>query len=222
MDILNGQGYVKVLETIPGEAPRGFKTKDAFIVQAALVSTWRDLGFEEQVKEMLEKLISWGHYSPFEQAVVSLEIKAPLVCFWQLDRHRTFRYASHIRRSGRYSQFSEEEFYIPEYFDEGQKSLLEAHVQDSVAKYSKSIIDKTKKESARFFLPAWCMLYTEIMNVDLKNLFHFLALREDTAAQYEIRELAKEVHYEVSKEFPYTFEIISDKLKPINYEFGVE
>jgi thymidylate synthase (FAD) len=198
-----------------------------------MYSTMKDVKDEDKVRELIAKLFKWGHYSPFEQAVISVEIKAPTVVFWQLDRHRTFRYASHLRRSGRYTEFKTDEFYVPEYFNkkifldldsigEVNVNLLDyfvGEVDDAIDLYRELIRNGVPKESARFVLPAWCMMYTEVMNVDLKNLMHFLALRMDSHAQLEIREYANAFYEIASTLFPYTIEEFSKNTTPIDYDF---
>jgi flavin-dependent thymidylate synthase len=230
--ILNGQGYVELLYTIPSDTQE-FKTKDFFIAQAAAHSTQATIDTDEKVKELIHKLFGWGHFSPFEQAVLSLEIKAPVVVWWQLDRHRTFKYGSHLRRSGRYTDYTDiQDFYIPEYFEdiyveffdgegrvtEREKAeVLYSKIEESIYLYKQLLDNGAKKESARFVLPAWCMMYTEVMNVDLKNLLHMLSLRMDESAQIEIRELANAVYRIVKEEFPYTIEAFDSGRPAVNY-----
>lgn len=61
------------------------------------------------------------------------------------------------------------------------------------------------KEMARMILPV--NIYTEVyVNCDLHNLMHFLRLRLDSHAQYEIRVFAEAMKYIASRLFPWTFE----------------
>lgn len=235
--LYDGQGYVKVLDVIPSKVPDGFSSRDAVISQAASYSTNRKITDNIKAYDLLQKLFAWKHFSPFEQARISFEVKAPTVVFWQLDRHRTFQYSSHLRRSARYTEYTEEDFYIPHSFDQHSlteledindpgttfplfaSSELKRVIADGLASYRDALASGLKKEHARYFLPAWCMLYTEIMNVDLKNLMHFFALRQHTAAQREIRELADGM-FEVTRSlFPYTLKLFEENREPINYNF---
>ena len=219
--LFNNQGYVKLLDVIPSVIPEGYSSRDAVIANTARLSTMgKPLENNIKVYDFLEKLFSWKHFSPFEQAQLSFEIKVPLVNFWQMDRHRTFLYGSHLRRSGRYTEFLEEDFYIPDY-NTGSDTFqedLKYHIQDSIVKYKEAINKGVKKETARFLLPAWCMMYTEVMSVDLKNLMHFFGLRLNRHAQKEIRELATQMFALTSTVFPYTCKIFRENLEPINYD----
>ena len=91
---------------------------------------------------------------------------------------------------------------------------------DSAKLYDEAIANGVKKETARFLLPAWCMMYTERMSIDLKNLLHFLALRTDKAAQREIRDLANATFELTKTVFPYTCKIFAENLSPINYNIA--
>jgi len=218
--LFNNQGYVKLLDVIPSVIPEGYSSRDAVIANTARLSTMgKPLENNIKVYDFLEKLFSWKHFSPFEQAQLSFEIKVPLVNFWQMDRHRTFLYGSHLRRSGRYTEFLEEDFYIPDYNTGSDlfQDDLKYHIQDSIIKYKKAINNGVKKETARFLLPAFCMMYTERMSVDLKNLMHFFSLRTDKAAQTEIRELASAMFNLTRVLFPYTCKIFAENKSPINY-----
>lgn len=77
--------------------------------------------------------------------------------------------------------------------------------------YLRLIKEGVAKEMARMVLPV--NLYTEIyVNCDLHNLMHFLKLRMDSHAQWEIQQFAKAM-YEIAKElYPWTIEAF-DKYK---------
>ena len=217
-----GQGFVEVVDVIPSVVPEGFKTRDAVIANTAKICTNSEPLMDDiQVYNFIEKLFKWGHFSPFEQATLKFRIKVPYVCWSQIDRHRSFVYSSQLRRSGRYSEFSGKDFYIPEYFTEEQKELLRDQLFIGFNTYDNLVRTKElPKESARFFLAAFCLLYEDILTVNLKNLMHFLALRTSTHAQIEIRELATAMFDLTKLLFPYTMKIFSENIKPINYEFN--
>lgn len=77
--------------------------------------------------------------------------------------------------------------------------------------YKKFIEVGISKEMARFILPV--NLYTEIyVNCDLHNLIHFLTLRLDEHAQYEIREFAKAMYLIMKELYPITTEAFDEFL----------
>jgi thymidylate synthase (FAD) len=67
------------------------------------------------------------------------------------------------------------------------------------------IENNISRELARINLPINC--YTEFYwKINLHNLLHFLYLRSDSHAQYEIREYAKEILNIVKVWVPFTYE----------------
>jgi thymidylate synthase (FAD) len=132
----------------------------------------------------------------------------PIFVARQWVRHRTAR-LNEI--SGRYS-IMRDEFYIPEAYQmrtqstdnkqaRGEERLPDPLVEKMLhefeqdqrtiyAHYEGMIEDGLARELARTNLPL--SLYTEwYWQIDLHNLFHFLRLRMDAHAQYEIRVFAE-------------------------------
>lgn len=215
MELYNGQGYVELIDTIPSVCPEGL-TKDYWIAECASISTQKDV---KDVETLLGKLFTWKHFSPFEQVQLSFRVQAPALVFWQLDRHRTFQYASHIRRSGRYTEFTGKDFYVPA-ATSNVVGAVETAILSGLKSYKELLNQGVQKETARLVLPAFCMLYSEVMSVNLKNLMHFLALRINPAAQREIRELAYAMFEIVEQEFPITMKLFGKNMDAINYTFG--
>jgi thymidylate synthase (FAD) len=130
-------------------------------------------------------------------------------------RHRTFQYQSVNSQSGRYTEFDEDEFYVPDVWrrqspSNKQASLgqLEAddnaeltrdlleHYRRGYELYEKALAKGVAREMARLFLPGFAVYYTWIVKVDLLNLFNFLKLRMAEDAQYEIRVYAEAMYRE--------------------------
>jgi thymidylate synthase (FAD) len=66
------------------------------------------------------------------------------------------------------------------------------------------------REMARMVLPI--NIYTEIYSCwDLKNLIHFIALRDDSHAQSEIQEYAKAIKTICKELFPWTMEVYEEE-----------
>ncbi len=181
---------------------------DQRIVQSARVSYGEGTKTVSQDAALIDYLLRHQHTSPFEQVVFTFHLKMPIFVARQWVRHRMGRMNE---VSGRYS-IMKEEFYVPEAncvsgqsannkqgrndealppeqaekiradFQAGQKTAYET--------YSEMIEGGLARELARINLPL--ALYTEFYwQMDLHNLFHFLKLRLDSHAQYEIREYAK-------------------------------
>lgn len=181
---------------------------DERIVQSARVSYGAGTKSYRQDKGLIAYLLRNDHTSPFEQVNFTFHIKMPIFVARQWIRHRTAR-VNEI--SGRYSVM-ESEHYLPardqinlQSEDNKQGRAAEA-VSDEVADTVLSILAADQKRSyesyeallemgiarelSRINLPL--SLYTEwYWQMDLHNLFHFLSLRLDSHAQYEIRVYAR-------------------------------
>ncbi|MGP1521156.1 MAG: FAD-dependent thymidylate synthase [Treponema sp.] len=192
-------GFVRLVDYMGG---------DSRIAEAARVSYNSKKTLRDDEK-LIDYLYSNGHTSPFEQVILLFHIKMPLFVARQWVRHRTARMNE---VSGRYSVMKEE-FYVPTPSDiktqnkkdkQASAEALPLEVGSSVvselAKEQKQIYTSYKsfiekgvsREMARINLPL--SLYTEVYwQMDLHNLFHFLALRLSSHAQKEIREYAKAI-----------------------------
>ena len=181
---------------------------DQRIVQAARVSYGEGTKTYRQDKGLINYLLRNDHTSPFEQVVFTFHVKMPIFVARQWTRHRTAR-MNEI--SGRYSILPDE-CYIPdaehialqsEDNKQGRQSepvpaeiagevrrLLEEDQRKVFEDYHRLLDMGIAREISRINLPL--SVYTEFYwQIDLHNLFHFLKLRLDGHAQYEIREYGK-------------------------------
>src|SRR5574344_1670862 len=193
------KGFVRLVDYFGG---------DQRIVQSARVSYGEGTKTVSQDAALIDYLLRHQHTSPFEQVVFTFHLKMPIFVARQWVRHRMGRMNE---VSGRYS-IMKDEFYVPADnciakqssdnkqgrddeplpeadaekirtdFENGQKQAYDTY---------KEMVDAgLAREIARINLPL--ALYTEFFwQMDLHNLFHFLKLRLDKHAQYEIREYAK-------------------------------
>lgn len=183
---------------------------DLAIVNAARTSFLGESKGEQADKKLLFYLMENMHTSPFEMVEFKIRIHAPLLVFWQLVRHRTF---SINMSSGRYTEFDEKEVYIPKEWrlqsksnkqgsdgtldslkSVGMTNALISHYERSYTLYKTALEMGVAKEQARLFLAGFAVYYTGVIKVDAHNLMHFLQLRMDSHAQYEIQEYAKAIY----------------------------
>lgn len=195
------RGFVRLVDSMGN---------DSSIVQAARVSYHLGIKTPKKDRQLIHYLMRNDHTSPFEQVVFKFHIKLPIFVARQLIRHRTAR-VNEI--SGRYTQLKNE-FYIPQRMHicrqskdnkQGREtspvnSVCAKTVIDTIhhanneaySAYEKMIDMNIAKELARIVLPV--NIYTELYwQIDLHNLFHFLKLRLDCHAQYEIRVYAEAI-----------------------------
>jgi thymidylate synthase (FAD) len=195
-------GFVRVVD---------YMGDDAAIVQAARVSYGAGTKHVQNDEGLIRYLMRHWHSTPFEMCEVKLHVKLPVFVARQWIRHRT---ANVNEYSARYS-ILDREFYIPApdqlaaqstVNNQGRGAVLEgaeaARVLDLLKSDANRAYDHYEamlsqdgqqglaRELARMNLPM--NIYTQwYWKVDLHNLFHFLRLRADTHAQYEIRVYAE-------------------------------
>ena len=167
------------------------------------------------------------HTTPFEMVEFKFHAKMPIFVARQWVRHRT---ATINEYSLRYSE-ARDDFYIPATDDihfqstsnqQGRastkvpddiKNRVIAHFEEisrrSFELYSEMNEVGIARELARAVLPV--NFYTEwYWKNDLHNILHFLRLRMDSHAQYEIRVYAHAIAKIVKKIVPIAFEAFED------------
>jgi thymidylate synthase (FAD) len=204
---------------------------DARILEAARVSYKSKGKGDEADKKLLKYLWKHKHTSPFEMCKITLNIKMPIFIMRQYVRHR-MQNLNEV--SARYTELPNE-FYIPEVWRKqdtknkqgsvvddnwtpscewageigrGQKdcsSVFALACADAYICYQSMLASGISREMARLFLPV--NIYTEIYTCwDLKNLLHFVALRDDGHAQWEIQQYGKAIKEILTDLFPWTME----------------
>lgn len=191
------KGFVRLVDYMGG---------DQRIVQSARVSYGAGTKTVRQDRALIHYLLKNWHTSPFEQVQLTFHAKMPIFIARQWIRHRTAR-LNEI--SGRYSVMKDE-FYLPEPdkvsfqstnnkqgrgealpLEEAEAIIaqMEREQREAYSGYTEMLDKGIARELARTNLPL--SLYTEwYWQIDLHNLFHFIRLRADSHAQYEIRAYA--------------------------------
>ncbi|MGA0539321.1 FAD-dependent thymidylate synthase [Neotabrizicola sp. VNH66] len=214
-------GFVRVID---------YMGDDSAIVQAARVSYGAGTKHVSNDEGLIRYLMRHWHSTPFEMCEVKLHVKLPVFVARQWIRHRT---ANVNEYSARYS-ILDREFYIPapEHLaaqssvnNQGRGAVLEgaeaARVLDLLKRDAGQMYDHYEemlsqdgqqglaRELARMNLPM--NIYTQwYWKTDLHNLFHFLRLRADAHAQYEIRVYAEAIAQTVKDWVPLAFAAFED------------
>ncbi len=199
-------GFVRVVD---------YMGDDAAIVQAARVSYGKGTRQASQDEGLIRYLMRHRHTSPFEMCEIKLHVKLPMFIARQWIRHRTAnvneysaRYSildkefyvpaadqlavqSSINNQGRGEAINRKDA-------EKILDLMKGDAAQAFNSYEQLInsdadgkpVDAERpalaRELARIGLPL--STYTQwYWKTDLHNLFHFMALRADSHAQYEIR-----------------------------------
>jgi len=211
-------GFVRVVD---------YMGDDAAVVQAARVSYGKGTKRVRQDRGLIRYLLRHRHTTPFEMAEIKLHVKLPIFVARQWIRHRT---ANVNEYSARYSVL-DREFYIPAPEDIAVQSasnrqgrgdtvsaeqaaavqaLLRRDAEQTYATY-RALMDEHQiaRELARMDLTV--NYYTQwYWKIDLHNLMHFLSLRLDRHAQFEIRVYAEAIADLVAAWVPLTWEAFTD------------
>lgn len=193
-------GFVRVID---------YMGDDAAIVQAARVSYGKGTKKVNEDRGLIRYLMRHWHSTPFEMCEMKFHIKLPIFIARQWIRHRT---ANVNEYSARYS-ILDKEFYIPAQEQlavqsasnrQGRGDVLTGKEAERVLQLLKEDSEKVYDHYEEMLNPDGIALARELarMNLtlnyytqwywktDLHNLMHFLRLRADAHAQYEIRAYA--------------------------------
>jgi thymidylate synthase (FAD) len=203
-------GFVRVVD---------YMGDDSAIVQAARVSYGKGTKQVNQDKGLINYLMRHWHSTPFEMCEIKFHIKLPIFIARQWIRHRTANVNEYSARysimdkefyiprvedlapqSKSNNQGRSEDTLSPE----EAKRVLELLRQDALQVYDHyeemmncdqqgNVINMEKSGLARELARMNLTLnyYTQwYWKIDLHNLMHFLRLRADSHAQYEIRAYA--------------------------------
>jgi thymidylate synthase (FAD) len=200
---------------------------DGSIVQAARVSYGAGTKTVNEDRGLIRYLMRHKHSTPFEMVEFKFHIKLPIFIARQWIRHRT---ANVNEYSGRYS-IMKDDFYLPDldqirpqsemnkqgrsdetFSNEKANAIREklgAVQKELYTEYESLLGEDLARELARINLPL--SNYTEwYWKIDLHNLFHFLRLRIDSHAQYEIRVYGEALAEIVKEIVPHAWEAFED------------
>jgi thymidylate synthase (FAD) len=222
-------GFIRVID---------YMGTDSAIVQAARVSYGRGTKKTREDAGLINYLLRHRHTTPFEMCEIKLHIKLPIFIARQWIRHRTAnvneysgRYSildrefyvpapeqlaaqSASNRQGRGDVLEGEEAArvldilksdAQQCYDHYQEMLNE----DEVGNVRDDEKQGLARELARMNLPV--NFYTQwYWKIDLHNFMHFLALRADDHAQYEIRVYAQAMLDVLKRWVPLTYAAFMD------------
>ncbi|PDT21304.1 FAD-dependent thymidylate synthase [Rhizobium hidalgonense] len=222
-------GFVRVID---------YMGDDAAVIQAARVSYGRGTKKVSEDRGLIRYLMRHSHSTPFEMAEIKLHVKLPIFVARQWVRHRTAslneysaRYSildrefyipettqiaeqSKSNRQGRGNSVDREQ----------AAQIIALLREDAERNYNHyawminedergDITDQNRSSLARELARINLTLstYTQwYWKVNLHNLLHFLRLRADPHAQYEIRVYADEILKIVASWVPLTHEAFLD------------
>jgi len=222
-------GFVRVID---------YMGDDAAVIQAARVSYGRGTKKTSEDRGLIRYLMSHSHSTPFEMAEIKLHVKLPIFVARQWVRHRTASLNEYSARYSILDRefYIPETSQIAEQsksnrqgrgsaVHEGEAAQVMALLKDDAERnynnYTWMInedergmtVDQNRSSLARELARINLTLntYTQwYWKINLHNLLHFLRLRADPHAQYEIRVYADEILKIVASWVPLTHEAFLD------------
>ncbi len=197
---------------------------DESIVQAARVSYGAGTKTPSNDTALIRYLMRHKHTTPFEMVEFKFRIKCPIFIARQHMRHRT---ASINEISARYSVIADE-YYTPSPFrkqsnqnkqgssgavdEDTNHDLTERYTiwcEQAFELYNYMLDRGVSRELARCILPQSTMTHF-YWKINLHNLLHYLKLRMDPHAQWEIQELARMMFVHVKEKVPIAAQAFED------------
>lgn len=209
-------GFIRLVDVMGTEAS---------IVQAARVSYGAGTKQKRDDDKLIRYLYRNKHTTPFEMVELKFHVRVPMDCWRQWIRHRT---ASVNEYSTRYSvaidsmMTAESKWRLQDQKNKQgssglitDESVIRALDEDEQTLhiharrvYERRLELGVAREQARKDLPL--STYTEAYwKIDLHNLLHFLKLRCNSHAQYEIRQYAQSIVTLIRPKFPLIMELLT-------------
>ena len=169
-------------------------------------------------EKLINYLIKWKHWSPFEMANATLEIETTRDIARQILRHRSFtfqefsqRYADPVKeltfetrearlqdQKNRQNSIETDDTQLQEMWDKMQWDLIEK----TKGVYNWAISQGIAKEVARAVLPEGLTMSRMYVNGTIRSWIHYIEIRSHEATQKEHREIAVACAEAISKIIP--------------------
>jgi thymidylate synthase (FAD) len=214
-------GYIRTISTLGS---------DIDVVNSARVSFDKEVeSLEEKDLSLISFLVKHKHDSCLRHCAMTFEVYAPLMVARQWYKHNVGSTMLDDQlgwnESSRRYVTENEQFYIPTpdswrsvpenrkqgsaepvkgYIGAKYTSKMMRLVEQQERLYKEALDDGIAPEQARLLLPAYSMYVRWRWTASLNALLHFISLRLDPHAQWEIQQYAQAINSEVTQHFPVT------------------
>lgn len=155
--------------------------------------------------KLIRNLKDWGHLSMFEHACATFLVEGvSRACTHQLVRHRI---ASFSQQSQRYVNESGFDYVTPPTVEKDPKvkKVYDEAVEYARKSYKELMELGVPKEDARFLLPN-ATSSKIVVTMNFRELRHFIKLRTEKGAQWEIQALGREMLKLLKEKAPNVFD----------------
>ena len=225
-NIIDDISEIALLQFMGGDLATVNAARQSYSAESAAVS-------EKEVR-LITYLGAHQHHAPFRHTMITLQVKAPEFVARQWYKHVVGSSYSFVDTP--WSEFSQRyrsvapDYYLPAQIREPhptnkQQSVsirgcfdlresINTSIQNSIQQYEALLCAGVARELARIVLPT--AMYTEFTwTASLQAMAHFVALRDEAGAQFEIKRYAQEVGDICRRIAPHSFDALM-KNHPIN------
>lgn len=206
--------YTRLIATTSPRTP-GVVNAEQLIAYTARVSAPQNQMSHETAPKLLKYCLNNGHYSIFETASMTIEIKTTRAIATQILRHRSFCFQEFSQRyskvddiitpaeariqdtKNRQNSLVTDDEDLQGWFFDAQYELYEK----SVKLYEQALEKGIAKESARFVLPL-ATPTTLYMTGNIRSWIFYINLRSGNGTQREHKEIADACKVIFKEEFP--------------------
>tara|TARA_A100001037_G_scaffold108135_1_gene98413 strand:- start:274 stop:909 length:636 start_codon:yes stop_codon:yes gene_type:complete len=172
----------------------------------------------DQYEGLLKYMIEHSHWSPFEQAYMTIEIQTSLAIATQILRHRSFTYQQFSQRYAEKNLINES-IDLPDLRRQDTKNRqnsidditddvkshfnarIRKHFDESTQLYNDLLDQGVAKESARFVLPQ-ATTTRMYMTGTIRSWMHYIDLRSGHGTQKEHMDIANQIKDIFKKNMP--------------------
>lgn len=219
---------VSITQPAPHLQERGVKTAEDLIVYCARVSNPANQVNVQTGDKLIRYLVKHKHWSPFEMATITVEIKTSRAIAAQILRHRSFSFQEFSQRYSTATEITDVE--IRKQADKNRQSstdefdpvlmvkpdlttpiyasdMIREHMSNAKKLYDYLIDAGVAKECARMVLPL-ATETTMYMTGSVRSWIHYLQLRTDEDTQKEHREIAEQILDILKEEMPTIYDAV--------------
>ena len=200
-------------------APTGLDNIQDLIAYCARVSNPSNQANTKTTPKLLQYLIKYKHWSPFEMASACIEIETTRDIARQFLRHRSFSFQEFSQRYAdirdlddnfvirearlqdpvnRQNSVKTDDTILMEQWEQHQKELI----QHAKTVYNWAIDAGIAKEQARAVLPEGNTVSRLYVNGTIRSWIHYIELRSANGTQQEHMEVAREVARAIGQIYP--------------------
>ena len=161
-----------------------------------------------EVGDLIRKLIKSGHRSVLEHAYCTFRINGcSRAMTHQLVRHRLMAISQQSQRYVKEDQF---DYIIPPTIEEKHKDMFEGYMSVIQNMYNELKERGIRNEDARFVLPNACQSEI-VVSFNFREARHIFNVRCDKHAQWEIRQVARKMLFDLNEKAHSVFEDLAEK-----------